>query len=220
MHLPDGFVNFPLSAGAFVVSAGVAAVAVRRAGETLGERQAPLLGVTAAYVFAAQMLNFPIAAGTSGHFLGAVLAALLLGPLNGFLVMALVLVMQCLLFQDGGLSALGLNLFNMGVAGGLGGYAAFRTLRWVLPKTRAMTLLAAAVASWISIVLASSACALELAASGTMPLIVALPAMTGVHAVIGLGEALITAATLSLVMAARPDLLHEIQGRRPMESYA
>ena len=126
MHIPDGLVSAPINIATAVVAMGVGAAAVASARRTLGEKKVPILGVSAAFVFAAQMLNFPVAAGTSGHFLGALLVALLLGPLNGFLVMAVVLVIQSLLFADGGLTALGTNIFNMGIVGGLGGYGLCR----------------------------------------------------------------------------------------------
>jgi len=207
MHVPDGFLSAPVNAATAAVSLGCCAVAARRANRTLGERQVPLLGVTGAFIFAAQMLNFPIAGGTSGHFLGSVLAAILLGPLNACLVMAVVLATQCLVFADGGLTALGSNIFNMGVVGCLLGYALFAGLRAVFPKTRRGMIAAAVVASWVSVVAAAAVCAFELAISGTSPLRVALPAMTLVHAVIGIGEAIITATVLATVLKVRPDLL-------------
>ena len=207
MHIPDGFLSMPVAAAGYAASAAVLALAVKRSGQTLEERQVPLLGVTTAFVFAAQMLNFPVAMGTSGHFLGAVLAAVLLGPLNACLVFAAVLGIQCLLFADGGLTALGANVFNMGVIGGMGGYAVFRVLTSLLPESRRSFLFAAALASWFSVVAASAACAVELALSGTAPLGMVLPAMSLVHAFIGIGEALITVATLSVVLAARPDVV-------------
>jgi cobalt/nickel transport system permease protein len=212
MHIPDGFLSGSVNAAAAAVSAAACGVALARANRTLGERQVPLLGVTAAFVFAAQMLNFPIAGGTSGHFLGAGLAAVLLGPLNACLVMAVVLLIQCLGFTDGGLTALGSNILNMGVAGAMGAYLVFRAVRAVLPSGRTGFLAAAAVASWSSVVLASACCALELALSGTSPLEFALPAMCAVHAVIGVGEAIITTMVLSMVLAARPDLVGEWAG--------
>jgi cobalt/nickel transport system permease protein len=196
-----------VSAAGAAVSAAACGVALARARRTLGERQVPLLGVTAAFVFAAQMLNFPIAACTSGHFLGAALAAILLGPLNAVLVMAVVLVIQCLLFGDGGVMALGCNIFNMGVVGPIAGYGVFRTLLAVVGNNRRFLPAAAAVAAWFSVVLAAAACAGELALAGTLPLGLGLPAMAGVHALIGGGEAIITAAAVSLILAVRPDLL-------------
>ncbi len=216
MHIPDGFLSAPVAAAGYAASAAVLALAVKRSGQTLEERQVPLLGVTTAFVFAAQMLNFPVAMGTSGHFLGAVLAAVLLGPLNGCLVFAAVLTLQCLLFADGGLTALGANFFNMGVVGGVGGYALFRLATALLPRSRRGFLFAAALASWISVVASASACAVELALSGTVPLGLVLPAMGMVHAIIGIGEAVITVATLSVILAARPDVVGEWRGPSPV----
>ena len=207
MHIPDGFVSGPINVATYAVSIAACGLAVSRANKTVGERQIPLLGVTAAFIFAAQMLNFPIAGGTSGHFLGALLAAVLLGPLNACLIMALVLAIQCLAFADGGLTALGTNIFNMGIIGGIVCYYLFQGLKSVLPKTRGAFLTAVAIAAWSSVVLASAICALELAVSGTSPLAVALPAMTAVHALIGLGEAIITTVVISIVLAARSDLV-------------
>lgn len=207
MHIPDGLISAPINIATAVVSTGVGAAAVARARRTLGEKNVPILGVSAAFVFAAQMLNFPVAAGTSGHFLGALMVALLLGPLNGFLVMAVVLVMQSLLFADGGLTALGTNIFNMGIVGGLGGYGLFRLLILVLPRRRGVFVAAAAVSAWFSVVLAASVCAVELALSGTSPLALALPAMAGVHVLIGVGEGIISAVVVSLMLGVRPDLV-------------
>jgi cobalt/nickel transport system permease protein len=153
------------------------------------------------------MLNFPIAGGTSGHFLGAAMAAILLGPWNAFLVMTVVVTIQALLFADGGLTALGSNVFNMALIGGVCGYGVFWAVRAALPRGRWSFLAATAIASWMSVVLASAACAVELALSNTIALRVALPAMAGVHALIAIGEAIITTAALSLVLAERPDLV-------------
>lgn len=207
MHIPDGIVSAEINVATYVVSAGICGVAIARANKSLGEKQVPLLGVTAAFVFAAQMLNFPVGVGTSGHVLGAALSAILLGPLNACLVMTLVLMIQCLLFADGGLTALGTNVFNMAVIGGIGGYYLFEAARWVLPKTRNSFLAAAAFAAWCSVVLSAALCAVELALSGIAPLRLVLPAMAGVHMVIGVGEAIVTGVTLSVVLAARPDLV-------------
>ena len=207
MHIPDGFVSGPINIATYIASAAVCGLAVAKANKTLGERQIPLLGVTAAFIFAAQMLNFPIAGGTSGHFLGALLAAVLLGPFNACLILAVVLAIQCLFFGDGGLTALGTNIFNMGIVGGIICCWLFTGLRFVLPKTRGCFLAAVAIAAWSSVVLASAACALELAISGTSPLKIALPAMAGVHALIGLGEAVITVVVIKVVLASRPDLV-------------
>ena len=207
MHIPDGFLDTKTLISTAVVSAGAVSYGIRKANEKLGEKQVPLLGLTAAFVFAAQMLNFPVAGGTSGHFLGAVLAAILLGPWMACLVMTVVLAIQCLGFADGGLTALGANVFNMGVIGGIICYYIFLAIKKALPKTKVGFLSSVAVVSWFSVVLASSVCAIELAISGTSPLAVVLPAMAGVHMLIGIGEAIITTTVVSLVLSARPDLV-------------
>jgi cobalt/nickel transport system permease protein len=207
MHLPDGLLSHSITLATCAGSFGVCAAAVIKASRDLDERQVPLLGMTGAFIFAAQMLNFPIAVGTTGHFMGAALAAILLGPLNACFVLALVLGIQCLLFGDGGLTALGANTFNMGVVGAFTAYGVFYVLRLLLPATRWGTLAASAVAAWLSIVAAAGMCALELAWSGANPLWAVMPAMVGIHAVIGVGEAAITTATLSAVLLTRPDLM-------------
>ncbi len=155
MHIPDGFINAGTSVAAGVVSAGGISVALKKAADTMEERQAPLAGLVAAFVFAVQMLNFPIAAGTSGHLLGGVLAGVLVGPWAGTICIALVLFVQGMFFADGGLSALGLNVFNMAIVGGLGGYAVFVAVRGVLPKTRPMIIAASSIAAFLSVVMAS-----------------------------------------------------------------
>lgn len=166
-----------------------------------------MMGVMAAFIFAAQMLNFPIAGGTSGHVLGAALAAILLGPWAGVLIMACVLIVQCLIFQDGGLTALGANILNMGVIGCFIGYYLYRGITSIWGEQRQGKLVGAFVGAWSSVVIAAAACALELSVSGTIPLAAALPAMAGIHALIGIGEGLVTVAVMSLVMATRADLL-------------
>jgi cobalt/nickel transport system permease protein len=165
------------------------------------------MGVLAAFIFAAQMLNFPIAGGTSGHLIGATLAAIFLGPWAGVLIMTCVLAVQCLVFQNGGLFALGVNIFNMGIVASFIGYYVYRGGALLFGGQRRGKLIGGGLAAWFSVVTASIACVFELAISGTVPLGVALPAMAGVHALIGVGEGLITAAVLSLVLAARADLL-------------
>ena len=207
MHIPDGFLDPGVAAATGVVAGGAVVVGLRRAEATFDERRAPLLGVTAAFVFAAQMLNFPVAGGTSGHFLGAALATVLLGPWLACLVLAVVLLVQAFLFADGGVSALGANLLNMGVVGALGAGLFLGVATRVLPRTRRAFLGAVAVASWLAVVAGSVACSFELAISGTVPLGTVLPAMVGVHALIGVGEAVVTVAAVSAVLAARPDLV-------------
>jgi cobalt/nickel transport system permease protein len=190
-----------------VISAGGVANAVRVAGKKLGEKQVPLMGVLAAFIFAAQMLNFPVAGGTSGHLIGAALCALLLGPWSAVIVMTLVLAAQALIFQDGGLLALGANILNMGIIGGLGSYMVFKLLSGISRGNRLLNFSAIFMAAWLSVVLAAAACALELALSGISPLRVVLPVMMAVHALIGVGEGLVTLAVFGLIKVSRPDLL-------------
>ena len=209
MHIPDGFINAPTSLAAGAVAAGGVGVSLRRAAHTLQERQAPLAGLVAAYIFAVQMLNFPVAAGTSGHLLGGVLAAVLVGPWAGCVCVAVVLVVQSL-FADGGLTALGLNITNMAVVGVFGGWAVFRLLRRFLPATRTSVVAASGIAAGVSVVLAASAFVLEYALGGTggAPVSTVLAAMVGVHTLIGVGEGVITALTVGVVLGVRPDLVY------------
>jgi cobalt/nickel transport system permease protein len=209
VHIPDGFINAPTSLAAGAVAAGGVGVSLRRAAQTLQERQAPLAGLVAAYIFAVQMLNFPVAAGTSGHLLGGVLAAVLVGPWAGCVCVAVVLVVQSLLFADGGLTALGLNIVNMAVVGVFGGWVVFRLLRRALPATRTSVTVASGIAAGISVVLAASAFVLEYALGGTGGASVGtvLAAMVGVHTLIGIGEGVITALTVGVVLGVRPDLV-------------
>jgi cobalt/nickel transport system permease protein len=207
LHAPDGFLTVPVAALMWGITIVVLAIAVQRASRQLDERAVPLMGVTAAFIFAAQMVNFPVAGGTSGHLLGGVLAAILLGPWAATLVMASVVAVQALVFQDGGLVVLGANIFNMGVVGTLGGYAIYITLCRVLGGEERGRSPAAAIAAWLAVMLGALAMTVELAVSGTTPLEVAMPAMLGVHALIGVGEAIITVAVLAFIHGVRPDLL-------------
>jgi cobalt/nickel transport system permease protein len=207
MHIPDGFLDPGVAAATGAMAGGAVAIGLRKAEATFDERRAPLLGVTAAFVFAAQMLNFPVAGGTSGHVLGAALAAILLGPWLACLVLAVVLLVQAFLFADGGVSALGANVLNMGVVGALGAGLVMGVAMRVLPRTRRAFLGATAVASWLAVVAGAIACSFELALSGTVPLGTVLPAMLGVHALIGIGEGVITAAAVSAVLTSRSDLI-------------
>jgi len=203
MHIPDGFLSTPVWASMAVISIILIFYALSKAKGKLGERSIPLMGMLAAFIFAAQMLNVPVAAGTSGHMLGGVLAAVLLGPFSASIVMTAVFIVQAIFFQDGGITALGANIFNMGLIGTLMGYYIYRGLRRVTKQFLA----SAAVAAWAAVMLAASACAIELAISGTSPLYIVLPAMAGIHAIIGLVEAGLTVAVLVYVSRSRPDLL-------------
>jgi cobalt/nickel transport system permease protein len=210
MHIPDGFIDGSTSLGAGVISTGTVAYSLRRTAEALDERQVPLVGLTAAFVFAVQMLNFPVASGTSGHLLGGVLAAVLVGPWAGALAVTVVLVVQAFLFADGGLSALGLNVLNMALVGALAGYAIFAALRAILPRTRGAVVAAAGIAAALAPVMASVVFTVEYAIGGNGATSVATvaSAMIGVHVLIGIGEGVITAMTVSAVLATRPDLVY------------
>ncbi len=207
MHIPDGFLSAPVAVATGVVAVAAIAVAVKVTNKKMGEKQVPMMGVLAAFIFAAQMLNFPVAGGTSGHFIGAALAAILLGPWTTVLILSSVLVVQCLVFQDGGLLALGANITNMGIIAGFSSYYIYKGIDALFQHKKAGTLVGAGVGAWFSVVLASLVCAAELSISGTSPWAIAVPAMGGVHILIGVGEGLITVAVLSLIMAARADLL-------------
>ncbi len=205
MHIPDGFLDTKTVIATGILSAMAVGGALRQAQGTFPLRKVPLMGLTAAFVFAAQMLNFPVLAGTSGHLVGALLSSVLLGPAGGILVITAVLVVQALLFADGGLLALGANVLNMAVAGSLGGYAIFVLVRRLFPGQRGV-IVAVAFAGWCSTVCASIFCAGELAWSGTAPWAAAFPAMANVHMLIGLGEGAITALVVAGLVRARPEL--------------
>jgi len=203
-----------VAAVAGVVSIGAVGYALKRANATLDEKAVPLLGVTGAFVFAAQMLNFPVAGGTSGHFLGAALAAVLLGPWMACLVLAVVLTLQAFIFADGGIAALGANVLNMGVLGALAAGAILLAAQRVLPETRQAFLGTVAVASWLAVMLGAFGTALCLGLSGTVPFGTVLPAMLGVHALIGIGEAVITTVAVAAVLTTRPDLVGALRATR------
>ncbi len=207
MHLPDGFLTPLVAAIGWLLAVGSLSLAVRRTQTTLGQRQVPLMGILAAFIFAAQAFNFPVAAGTSGHLLGGALAAILMGPWAASLMMAAVIILQGLVFQDGGLLVMGWNIMNMGVMTAFVGFGVYRLVIGAVKDRPVAQLAGAFVAAWVSVEVAAMATAVELAASGTFPLGLALPAMTGVHALIGLGEAVITLATLAFLQRVRPDVL-------------
>jgi len=207
MHIPDGFINAATAGATYAVSAAAVVVASRKVRKSFGERHVPLMGVTAAFIFAAQMLNFPVAGGTSGHFLGVAFAAVLLGPWAGVLVLSTVLLVQSLVFQDGGLLALGANIFNMGVVGSFVAYYAYTGVTLLTKQNAKGRMAAAFTASWLSVVAAALAASVELAFSGTSPLHVVIPAMGTVHALIGVGEGIITASMIALLVRVRSDLL-------------
>ena len=209
MHIPDGFIDLKTSAA--VATAGVIGVgaALRGAKNQLTEKSAPLAGLTAVFVFAVQMLNFPVAAGTSGHLLGGALAAVLVGPYAATLAITVVLIIQAFLFADGGLTALGLNIFNMSIVGVWVGYAIFLLVRKIMPKKKASIAIAAAVAGFVSVPAAAAGFVLQYAvgATATYETSTVLAAMISTHILIGIGEAIITFLTVSAVLASRSDLV-------------
>jgi cobalt/nickel transport system permease protein len=209
MHIPDGFIDGTTSAGAAVVAAGGLGASLRRAGEVLDERRVPLAGLVAAFVFAVQMLNIPVASGTSGHLLGGALAAVLVGPAVGAVCVSVVLAVQALLFADGGLSALGLNVLNMALVTAFAGYAVFALARRLLPRASSSVAVASGVAAAISVVISAVAFTVEYAVGGTGTASVStvVGAMVGVHLLIGIGEGVITGLVVGAVLATRPDLV-------------
>lgn len=217
MHIPDGFVNAGVSAAAGAVSAGGIGYSLYKAKETLSEKLAPMAGLVAAFIFAVQMLNFPIASGTSGHLLGGCLAAILVGPYAGAVCVAVVLVVQALLFADGGLTALGLNILNMSLVTAFGGYMIFKGIRGVLPASRGCVVVSSGVAAMLSVVLASIAFTAEYAIGGNGGASVStvFAAMVGTHLLIGIGEGLITALTVGVVLGVRPDMVYGAQDLLP-----
>jgi len=211
MHLPDGFLAPQLALALWAATALIVGISLRRLAasrDASGAASRPILmGLVGAFIFAAQMFNFPVAAGTSGHLLGGVLAGYLLGPWAGTIVMTTVIGVQALLFQDGGLLALGANIFNMGIIGTLGGTLIARALALTLGDSRGARIAAAGVAGWLSVMAGAGITALQLGLSGTTDISVGLPAMLGVHVFIGVGEALITIAALTFIATTAPDLL-------------
>ncbi|KAF0110023.1 MAG: cobalt/nickel transport system permease protein [Chloroflexi bacterium] len=207
MHIPDGFLGFPVSLLFWFISIVVIGIALRKTSKQLGEREIPLMGVLAAAIFAGQMLNFSVTGGTSGHLLGAALATILMGPWAAVLIMTSVVSVQAILFQDGGIIALGSNLFNMAVVGVFVSSAVFSLVKKLFKNERTGLFIGGGLAAWTSIFIASLSCALQLALSGTSPANLAVPAMGAIHALIGIGEAVITVGALSFIYAARKDLL-------------
>jgi cobalt/nickel transport system permease protein len=217
MHIPDGFINLPIS-GLFLAIAALAVVlSLRGAQRQLSEKSAPLAGLTAVYVFAVQMLNFPVAAGTSGHLLGGALAAVLVGPYAATLAITVVLLIQGFLFADGGLSAIGLNVFNMSVIGVWVGYGTFMLVRKVLNKNKTSIAIAAAIAGLISVPAAAASFVFQyvLGANATYSIGTVLAAMVSTHVLIGIGEAIITFLTIRIVLASRADLVFGWQAVKP-----
>jgi cobalt/nickel transport system permease protein len=214
MHIPDGFINGPTSLVAGLIAIAGVAWCVKKASETLDDREIPVVGLAAAFIFAAQMLNFPVASGTSGHLLGGVLAAVLVGPWAGALAVTVVLAVQALLFADGGLSALGLNVVNMALAGSFAGYGVYLLLRKLLGSRSSSVTPAAGIAAFLVPIIASLVFMVEYAVGGNdaVSLATVASAMVGVHALIGIGEGVITGLAIGAVMSTRPDLVYGARG--------
>lgn len=210
MHIPDGFVDLPTSAAFGLVAAAGVAASLKGASKSLDDRTTPLAGLTAVFIFAAQMINFPVAAGTSGHLLGGALAAVLVGPYVATLALTVVLGVQALLFADGGLSAFGLNVFNMSLLGVWASYGIYKLLRKILPKSKGSLVFSAAVAAYLSVPIAAIGFVAQYAIGGigTVNVSTVFAAMVGTHLLIGFGEAAITLLTVSAIMASRSDLIY------------
>lgn len=204
LHIPDGFLSLVIALIFWAITIVTVGTAISKTNKSLGEKQVPLMGIMAAFIFAAQMLNFPVAGGTSGHFLGGALAAMVLGPWAGILVMTAVIALQALLFQDGGLLVMGANIFNMGILTAMIGFGLYRS---VLGRSKGLRMAVSGVAAWLAVVASALLTALQLWLSGTSRLEIVIPAMLGVHVLIGLGEAVITVAALAFIERTRPDLL-------------
>jgi cobalt/nickel transport system permease protein len=210
LHIPDGFLSVPVSLIFWLLTIVVIILALRRSGDQFEDRRIPLMGIMAAFIFAGQMINFPVAGGTSGHLLGGTLAAIALGPWGAILAMTAVVGVQGLLFQDGGLLAMGANIFNMGILTVIIGYGIYRLFS---ARSRKTQLVASGVAAWFSVMAGASMTGFQLWLSGTVSLGIVMPAMLGVHTLIGIGEALITVAALSYVFRTRPDVMQHSGGR-------
>ncbi|RJP55661.1 MAG: cobalamin biosynthesis protein CbiM [Anaerolineaceae bacterium] len=206
LHIPDGFLSILVSVVCWAITIIVIGFAISKTNKALGEKQIPLMGVMAAFIFAAQMINFPVAGGTSGHLLGGALAAIVLGPWAGMLVMTAVIAVQALLFQDGGLLVMGANILNMGLVTAAIGYGLYRS---VAGQSKTVKLTVVGIAAWLSVMAGALLTSLQLWLSGTSQLEIVIPAMLGVHALIGLGEALITVFALAFIIQTRPDLIGE-----------
>ncbi len=208
MHMADALISPAVGGAMWIVTVGLIAYCARKLKQTMNDNIVPMMGVLGAFIFAAQMINFSIpGTGSSGHLGGALILSILLGPYAAFIVIASVLTVQAFFFADGGLLALGANIFKMGIIASFSSYLRYRLVIKFLGDGRRSQLIGGFTGAWVSVFLASVFCAVELAVSGASPMAVVLPAMAGVHALIGIGEGLITGAALGLVLATRADLL-------------
>ena len=215
MHIPDGFLSLPIIGLTWAATLTLVIIALNKVQKDYKEQTVSLMGVSAAFIFATQMINFPIPGGTSGHLLGGTLVGVLLGPWAGSLVMAVVFIVQAVLFQDGGITALGANIFNMGLIGTFGGYYLYKTIRQLLGYNSWKGVsVGTAIAAWTSVVVASLVAAFELGLSGTVPLTVAITAMLSWHILIGIGESIITVIAISYIWRTRRDLIHDAPAQK------
>ena len=215
MHVPDGFLDAPTSLATGAVAVAAVGVALRKARAELDDRTAPMAGLVAAFVFAAQMINFPVGAGTSGHLMGGALAAVLVGPWTAVVCIAVVLLVQALFMADGGITALGTNVTLIGLVTVLVGWLVFRAARGLLPRRLGSVAPAAALGAFVSVPVAAAVFTLLFAVGGQAPVDAStiLAAMVGWHVLIGVGEAVITGLVVGAVVAARPDL---VRGAAPL----
>ncbi len=216
MHIPDGFLSPPVFISGWLAAVASLSYALKKTKQTLKDKMVPLMGVMAAFIFASQMLNFPVLGGTSGHLLGGVLASLTLGPYAACVVLTLVLAVQCFIFQDGGLTALGANIFNMSFVGTAGGYFIYLGLKKLRPRhRRGSGLFLVGLAAWSSVVIAAIFYSVELAASGAFPFKILLSSMVLIHAIIGIAEAVITCLVVGFILKVRPDLIYGVGKYKP-----
>ncbi|MFZ5967230.1 MAG: energy-coupling factor ABC transporter permease [Bacillota bacterium] len=204
MHIPDGFLNVPTAAAAGIASIGCIRTAVKRTRAAFEEKQAPIMGMMAAFIFAAQMINFPVAGGTSGHLIGAMLAAVTLGPWAAVLIMSSIVIIQAFFFADGGILVLGANILNMAVIGNFAGYYIYKLFK---TDGNSISKTGIIIGCWISVVAAALAASFEIAAAGNIGLMVVLPPMLFWHAIIGIGEGVITLCAVEFIFKARGDLV-------------
>lgn len=210
MHVPDGFLDAPTSVATGALAVVAVGISLKKAREELDDRTAPLAGLVAAFIFATQMLNFPVVTGTSGHLMGGAIAAVLVGPWTGVLATSVVFIVQCLLFADGGITAIGTNIILMGVTTVAVGWLVFRGLQAVLPKKVSMVPVAAGIGALVSVPVASLLFVLLYAIGGTADLSIGslAAAMVSVHVLIGIGEGVITFLAVGSIIAVRPDLVY------------
>ncbi len=206
MHIPDGLVDATTAAATTVAGAGAVAYALKKSRSELDDRRVPIVGLTAAFIFAAQMVTIPVAGGTSAHLLGGAMAGIMLGPWIGTLVVSVVYLVQAIGFADGGITALGANILCMGLLPAVGGYYLFQALTAILPRTRTAYLGSVAVVSWASIIAASALASVFIVFGGPLPM-AAFPIMLGIHSLVGVLEATISTSVVAAVLATRPDLL-------------